>query len=124
MDAYYQAQIHSTNAFSGPGRQLGSGALGAMALRMGRVTLPLLKKYVLPVVKTVGRELLKQALPELVDVATKKKFIKPAIGDAGKRTLKSTLTTTKPPSKRKSPIPNQSGAKRRRKDIFDAVRTK
>ena len=39
---------------------------------MVRVTLPLLKKYVLPVVKTVGRELLKQALPELVDVATKK----------------------------------------------------
>ncbi len=54
MDAYYQAQIYSS-AFTGPARQLGSGGLGAMALRMGRVTLPLLKKYALPVAKSLGK---------------------------------------------------------------------
>ena len=78
MDAYYEAQIDSS-AFSGPGRQLGSGALGAIALRMGRVTLPLLKKYVLPIAKTVGRELLNAAVPELVDVFAKTKSPKRAI---------------------------------------------
>ena len=90
MDAYYQAQIHSS-AFSGPARQLGSGGLGAIALRMGRVNLPLLKKYVLPVAKSLGKELLGQALPELANVVLKKKSVKRAVKDVGQRTVKSTL---------------------------------
>ena len=100
MDAYYQAQIHSST-FSGPGRQLGSG-FGAMALRMGRVTLPLLKKYVIPVAKSLGKELLRQALPEVANVVLKKKSVKRAVKDAGQRTLKSTVANIKAPVKRKT----------------------
>jgi hypothetical protein len=123
MDAYYQAQINSSSAFSGPGRQLGSGALGAMALRMGRVTLPLLKKYVFPIAKTIGKELLMQTLPELANIVTKKKSVKRAMKDAGARTIKSTITSTKAPAKRKRAISVKSTAKRSRKDIFAGVRT-
>ena len=123
MDAYYQAQIHSSSAFSGPGRQLGSGALGAIALRMGRVTLPLLKKYVFPVAKSIGKELSMQTIPELANIITKKKSVKRAIKDVGVRTVKSTLSSTKAPSKRKPTISTTVPAKRRRKDLFAGVRT-
>lgn len=121
MDAYYQAQIQSS-AFSGPGRQMGSGALGAMALRMGRVTLPLLAKYVLPVVKTVGKELLRQVLPEIANVATKKKNLKRALQDASLRTIESTIPSTNTKPKKRKVIANSSVVKRRRKDLFVNVK--
>ena len=55
MDAHYDSQIKSVVAhtnYSGPARQMGSGGgLGAFAVRMGRVAIPLVRKYVLPVAK-------------------------------------------------------------------------
>ncbi len=63
MDAYYDEQIFSPQYFGGPSRQLGSGGL---AFRVARVTLPLVKKYIWPVAKRLGRELITQAVPEVI----------------------------------------------------------
>ena len=62
----------------GPARQFGSGAagLGALAVRVGRSTLPLLAKYALPVVKKVGRNLITAAIPELGEVIRGRKKLK------------------------------------------------
>ena len=119
MDAYYQDQLQ-TGAFAGPGRQMGSG-LGALAMRVGRMSLPLLQKYVLPVAKTVGRELLQQAVPELIEVATKKKPVKRAAADAFRKTAKSTISANKPRQKPKQVIRAPTSAKRRRIDFFKNV---
>ena len=50
MDAHYDSQIKSVVAhtnYSGPARQMGSGGgLGAFAVRMGRVAIPLVRKKI------------------------------------------------------------------------------
>ena len=73
MDAHYDSQLkrhnHSTaqqNAtFCGPARQMGAGAggLGAFAIRLGRVAIPVVRKYILPVAKHIGKNLLEAAIP-------------------------------------------------------------
>ena len=69
MDSYYHNQANLP-PFSGNYRQRGS-SFGALALRIGRVALPLARKFVIPAAKKVGKELLLQAAPELKDVAAK-----------------------------------------------------
>ena len=52
MDAHYDSQVRANThtTFSGPARQMVSGGgIGGFALRMGRVAIPLVRKYVLPV---------------------------------------------------------------------------
>ena len=71
--------------FSGHYRQRGSG-FGALAAGIGRVALPLAKKLIWPAANRIGRELLEQGAPELVEVATKRK--------AAKQALKSTVAKT------------------------------
>ena len=47
MDAHYDFQIrqqHQQSTFHGPARQFDSGGMGAFAMRMGRVAMPLMKK--------------------------------------------------------------------------------
>ena len=70
MDSYYHNQANLPH-FSGHYRQQGSG-FGALALGIGRVALPLARKFVIPAAKKTGKELLLQAAPELIEVATKK----------------------------------------------------
>ena len=69
MDAHYDSQIrlqsHHQTTFGGPARQFGSGGIGALAMRMGRVAVPLVKKYVLPVAKEFGKNLVSAFVPEL-----------------------------------------------------------
>ena len=68
MDSHYEAQIRASSTYDGgQARQFGSGAagLGALAVRVGRSALPLLRKYALPLVKKVGRILIEAAIPEL-----------------------------------------------------------
>ena len=77
MDAQYDSQIRSKHnqhhatpqnrSYSGPGRQMGAGAggLGAFATRMGRVPTPVVRRYILPVAKHLGRNLLVAAIPEI-----------------------------------------------------------
>ena len=80
MDAHYDSQIQSLathhTTFSGPARQMGAGGgLGAFAVRMGRVALPVVKKYILPVAKQVGQNLLEAALPQIGQVFGGKKRV-------------------------------------------------
>ena len=77
MEAYYQQQSVSPY-FSGHYHQRGSG-FAAFAAGIDRAALPVVKKFLWPVAKKIGRELIVQAAPELVDVVTKKKSHKQAI---------------------------------------------
>ena len=86
MEAYYSNQAsHSMPHFSGHYRQRGSG-FGALAAGIGRVALPLARKFLWPAAKKIGRDLLVQGAPELVEVATKRK--------SAKQALKSTVAKT------------------------------
>jgi hypothetical protein len=71
--------------FSGPLRQRGAG-FGALAAGVGSVAIPLLRRYAVPVVKRVGRQLLQAAIPELSAVIRGKKRGKAAIKSALKNT--------------------------------------
>ena len=86
MEAYYSNQAsQSMPHFSGHYRQRGSG-FGALAAGIGRVALPLARRIICPAAKRIGRELLVQGAPELVEVATKRK--------SAKQALKSTVAKT------------------------------
>ena len=63
MDPYYHNQANLPH-FSGPHR---------LAMGIGRVALPLVRKNVITAAKKIGKELLLQAAPELKEVATKRK---------------------------------------------------
>ena len=78
MDSYYGNQVTSLPHFSGHYRQRGSG-FGALAAGIGRVVLPLARRFILPTAKRIGRELLKPGVPELVDVVSKKKSPKTSL---------------------------------------------
>ena len=86
MEAYYQQQSVSPY-FSGHYRQRGSG-FGALAAGIGRAALPIARKFLWPVAKKIGRELIVQAAPELVDVVTKKKSPKQAIKSTVQKTVR------------------------------------
>lgn len=73
--------------FKGVPRQRGRG-FGALAAVVGRSALPFLAKYVAPIAKTLGKNLVEAALPELVSVVEGKKKIKQAFKDTGKTTIK------------------------------------
>ena len=62
----YQSSI-CIALFSGHYRQRGSG-FGALASGIGRIALPLARKFIIPAAKRVGKELLLQSVPELMDV--------------------------------------------------------
>ena len=76
MDALYDFQIrqqHQPSTFHGPARQFGSGGMGAFAIRMGRVVMPLMKKYILPAAKEFSSNLVSSFVPELANVVSGKK---------------------------------------------------
>ena len=85
MDSYCANQATSLPHFSGHYRQRGSG-FGALAAGIGRVTLPLARRFILPAAKRIGKELLRQSVPELLDVVSSKK--------SPKQTLKNTISNT------------------------------
>ena len=72
MDSYYANQATSLPHFSGHYRQRGSG-FGALVAGIVRVPLPLARQFILPTAKRTGKELLKQSVPELLDVVSSKK---------------------------------------------------
>ena len=51
------------------------GGLGAFALRMGRVAIPLVRNYVFPVARQVGKSLLKTVIPEIGEILTGKRSL-------------------------------------------------
>ena len=76
MDSYAN-QATSLLHFSGHYRQRGSG-FGALAAGIGRVALPLARRFILPTAKRIGKELLKQSVPEILDVVGSEKSPKQA----------------------------------------------
>ena len=87
MDSYYHQQANLP-IFSEHYRQRGSD-FGALALGIGRVALPLNRKFVIPAPKNIGKELLLQAAPELIEVATKRKNPKQALKSRSQKPSKS-----------------------------------
>ena len=77
MDSYYTNQASSLTHFFGHYRQRASG-FGVVASGIGCVALPPARKFVLPAAKRIGKELLLQCVPELMDVIGKKKSPKQA----------------------------------------------
>ena len=73
--------------FIGRARQRGSG-FGSLAIGVGRVALPFAKKVLLPNVQSFVKELFVQSLPEILEVATKKKSFKRAVKTSLKKTVK------------------------------------
>ena len=87
MDSYYANQATSLPYFSGHYRQRSSG-FGALAAGIGRVALPLARRFILPTAKRIGKELLKQSVPELLDVVSSKKSPKQALKNTISKTVK------------------------------------
>ena len=93
MDAHYDFPIrqqHQQSTFHGPARQFGSG-LGAFAMRMGRVAMPLMKKYVLPVAKEFGKNLVSSFFPEFANIISGKKRPRKAVRDVLKHSANKTI---------------------------------
>ena len=67
MESYHNNQASALLYFSG---HIDSG-LGALASGIGRIVLPLARKFFIPA-KRVGKEHLLQSVPELMDVVSKK----------------------------------------------------
>ena len=86
MEEYYRQQA-VLPYFSGHYRQRGSG-FGALAAGIGRAALPIARKFLWPVAKKIGRELIVQAAPELLEVVTKEKTPKQALKSTVKKTVK------------------------------------
>ena len=105
MDAHYDAQISRNHdnfvTHVGPARQFGSGAagLGALAVRIGRCTLPLLKKYALPIAKKVGRNLVSAAILEIGQMIAGKKKLKAVAKDSIKKSVSKTISDSLKPSR-------------------------
>ena len=87
MNSYYANQASSLPHFSGHYRQKGS-AFGALASSIGRAVLPLAPKFVLPAAKSIGKELLLQSVPELMDDSGKKKSPRQALKNTISNTVK------------------------------------
>ena len=87
MDSYYANQATSLPHFSGHYRQIGSG-FGALAAGIGRVALPLARRFILPSAKRIGKRLLKQSVLEILDILGNKKSPKQAIKNTISKTVK------------------------------------
>ena len=143
MDSYYANQASPLPHFSGHYRKRGSG-FWALASGIGRVALPLAPMFVLPVAKRIGKELLLQTVPELMDVINKKKSPKQALKNTISNTVKEQTngflalqmrrksrmrknikrlrTGPKKTTKGKSNISRKRVPKRSRSDIFAKVK--
>ena len=139
MESYYANQATSLPHFSGHYRQRGSG-FGALASGIGRFALPQARRFILPTAKRIGKELLKQSVPELLDVVSSKKSPKQALkktisntvkkqtGGARFRQQRKTIRSRSKKSPRKTltkqklVISKQKVPKRSRSDFFSQVK--
>jgi len=131
MDAYYRHQAQLPH-FGSYRRQRGSG-IGALALGLSRfaipfgrnVALPFIRKVALPAAKRLGRELLAQGLPELVDVISKRQTPKQALKRTVTKTARKQIgggKKKKRVTKKKKIISSSKPSKRSRADFFKKLR--
>ena len=136
MDSYYANQATSLPHFSGHYRQRGSGFV-ALATGIGRVALPLARRFILLTAKWIGKELLKQSVPEILDVVGSKKSPKQAFKNTIAKTVKkqtgrsrrntsrrrksSRVKPQKAINKRNKTISTHRAPKRSRSDFFARV---
>ena len=107
MEAQYDSPIKTNNlrttqqnaAFCGPARQMGAGAggLGAFAMRMGRLAIPIVIKYILLVAKQLGKNLLEAAIPEVGQILSGRnrpsgRMLKHVAETAAEKTLRTSGT--------------------------------
>ena len=76
--------------YRGVGRQRGRG-FGALAQVIGRTAIAFLRKYIVPVAKRVGADLLEFAVPEIADVVSGRRSFKTAANSVGRQTLRKQL---------------------------------
>ena len=86
MDGYYQNQL-AMPYFSGAPRQRGSG-LGSLALSVARTAMPIFRKFVVPTLKSIGKDLVTEAVPEMGYALAGDKSLKEATRSTIKRTVK------------------------------------
>ena len=132
MDSYYHSQAKLPH-FLVHYRQRGSD-FGALALGIEKVAHPLTRKFVIPAAKKIGEELLLQAAPELIDVATKRKSPKQALKSTVRKIIKMQIgggrrsrkshpkRTTVVKQKTGRLIPRKRIAQRSRSDFFTRVK--
>ena len=65
----------------------GSG-FGALAAGIGRVAPPLARRFILPIATRIGKELLKQSVPKILDVVSNNKSPKQAVKNTISKTVK------------------------------------
>ena len=126
MDSYYANQATSLPHFSGHYRQRGSG-FGALAAGIGRVALPLARRFILPTAKRIGKELLKQSVPEILDVVGSKNCPKQAFKNTISKTVKKqTGGSRRNTSRRRNSIRvrPQKAINKRKKNHFNAKSSK
>ena len=100
-------------------RQRGRG-FSALAQVIGRTAIPILRKYVFPVAKRVGADLLEFAATEVAEVVSGRGIFKTAAKSVGRQTLRKQLSSGGRKSTASRVIPKK-GAKqisRSRRDIF------
>ena len=94
MDAHYDFKIrqqHQQSTFHGTARQFGSAGMDVFAMRLGRVAIPLMKKYMFPVAKEPGRNLVSSFVPEFTSIVSGKKKLRKAVKDVLKKSATKTM---------------------------------
>ena len=115
MEAYYQQQSVSPY-FSGHYRQRGSG-FGALAAGIDRAALSIARKFLWPVAKKIGLDLIVQAAPELVEVVTKKNSPKQALKSTVQKTVRKQVGGSKRIRKLKTNGENAKQGIRKKKPL-------
>ena len=125
MDSYYHSQA-SLPHFSVDYRQRSSG-FSALALGIRRVAASLARKFVFSAAKMIAKELLLQAAPELIEVATRpeqalkstvRKIIKMQVGGGSRSRKIHPKRTTVVKRKTRRIIPRKRTAQRSRSNFF------
>ena len=98
-----------------------------MAAGIGRVAFPIARKIIWPAAKKIGRELIAQAAPELLDVVTKKQSAKQALRNTVTKTARKQLggarfSKRKRANQTKPTISRKHITKRSRSDFFSNVK--
>lgn len=124
MDAYYKSKS-GMPYFKGAARQRGSG-FGSLALSVGRVALPIARKFIVPAAKSLGKELVSQAVPELLQVAKGKKSLKRAARSSVRKTAVKQLGGGRKRKKRTSSTKSRKkrSTKTRKKTTIKRTRSK